>query len=77
MSDTMKIEILADGTIKTTTDPISGPNHQSAERFLKGMADLAGGETTREKRTDVHRHHHHHHGELEHTHEHGEHEHEH
>lgn len=68
-TDVMKIEILADGTIKTTTDPISGANHQSAEMFLDFMARMAGGETTRERRTDSHGHEHSHdHG---HTHEHG------
>lgn len=66
--DEIKIEILADGTIKTTTDPISAPNHQNAEAFLKGMADMAGGETTREKRKDRHHHHHHHHHEGDHVH---------
>jgi hypothetical protein len=50
--DKMTIEILADGTIKTTTDPISAANHDNAERFLKTIADLAGGETKRVKRTD-------------------------
>lgn len=62
MADVMKIEILADGTIKTTTDPISPANHQSAEDFLKGIAQLTGGAVTRTKR---HEHAHH-----QHTHEH-------
>lgn len=73
--DTMRIEILEDGTIKTTTDPISGSNHQNAEQFLRMMATLAGGETTRVKRTDVHGHVHHH--DHDHDHEHGPHTHEH
>jgi len=60
--DELTIEILEDGTIKTTTDPISGPNHQNAESFLKGMADLAGGNTKREARKDKKHQHHHHHG---------------
>lgn len=65
--DTIKGEILADGTIKTVTDPISGANHQNAEQFLKGIADLAGGKTTRQKRTDKgHTHTHSHEGEHEH-----------
>jgi hypothetical protein len=59
-SDTMKIIILADGTIKTITDPVSQANHQSAESFLKTVAELAGGSTTREKRPDAKQHHHHH-----------------
>jgi hypothetical protein len=51
--DTLTIEILEDGTIKTTSDSVSAANHESAEQFLSGMARLAGGETTREARTDV------------------------
>lgn len=66
----MQIEILEDGTIKTTTDPISGANHQNAEEFLRTMARLAGGETTRVRRGDAHSHTHTHaHGE-EHDHSH-------
>lgn len=48
--DNIEIEILPDGTIKFTTDPISLPNHMSAETFLKETARLAGGETKRTKR---------------------------
>jgi hypothetical protein len=59
MSDTMKIEILADGSIKTTTDPISAPNHSSAESFLKDVRTLAGGTVTRKAR-GKHQHVHHH-----------------
>jgi hypothetical protein len=55
-NDEMTIEILEDGTIKTTTNPISGANHQNAEEFLKSMARLAGGETTRVRRNDRHEH---------------------
>jgi hypothetical protein len=51
--DTLTIEILEDGTIKTTSDAVSAANHESAEQFLKSMAHLAGGETTREQRKDV------------------------
>lgn len=51
--DTLTIEILEDGTIKTTSDAVSAANHESAEQFLKAMARLAGGETTREERRDV------------------------
>ena len=49
-TDTIAIEILDDGTIKVTTDPISGPNHLNAEQFLRLLAELAGGETTRTRR---------------------------
>lgn len=62
--DELIIEILPDGTIKTTTNPISAANHSTAEAFLKGIADLAGGETKREKRKDVQHTH-------THSHEHG------
>lgn len=63
--DTLNIEILEDGTIKTTSDAVSAANHENAEQFLKAMARLAGGETTREARKDVkhghaHTHSHHH-----------------
>ena len=61
--DALKIEILDDGTIKTTSDEVSAANHDSAEQFLRAMARLAGGETTREARKDRkhgHAHHHHH-----------------
>jgi hypothetical protein len=51
--DTLTIEILEDGTIKTTSDVVSSTNHESAEQFLCGMARLTGGETTREARKDV------------------------
>lgn len=68
--DSLAIEILEDGTIKTTTDAVSGANHANAEQFLKYMATLTGGETTRTKRGDVAAHHHHHHHDGEHDHEH-------
>jgi hypothetical protein len=51
-NDNIQIEVLDDGTIKVTTDPISGANHANAEGFLNFMARMAGGETTRSKRTD-------------------------
>lgn len=68
-NDALSIEILEDGTIKTTTDAVSGANHANAEQFLKYIATLTGGETTRTKRGDVHGHHHHTHGEHDHDHE--------
>jgi hypothetical protein len=54
--DKLIIEILEDGTIKTTTDKISGANHANAEQFLKHLATLAGGETSRVRRSDVQSH---------------------
>ena len=65
--DMLIIEILEDGTIKTTSDTVSAANHESAEQFLRGIARLAGGETTREVRKDVrHNHVHIHTGNREH-----------
>ena len=59
--DALKIEVLADGTIKTTSDAVSTVNHDNAEQFLLAMARLAGGKTTREARTGLkHAHQHHH-----------------
>lgn len=68
-TDVMQIEILEDGTIKTTTDPISGANHQNAEEFLRFVARSAGGETTRVRRKDVHTHSHSHDHSHDHSHE--------
>lgn len=56
--DIITIEILPDGTVKTTTDPISPANHQSAEAFLAGVTQLTGGDVQR-KRRGAHHHHHH------------------
>jgi hypothetical protein len=63
--DNIEIEVLADGSIKFTTDPISGPNHMSAEKFLRDTAQAAGGETKRVKRINakIHVHDHTHEGE--------------
>ncbi|MGH3428235.1 MAG: hypothetical protein ACRDQZ_11835 [Mycobacteriales bacterium] len=72
--DTLRITILKDGTIKTVSDAVSAANHDNAEQFLTAMANLSGGETTREARTDVDHVHDHEHG---HTHSHGEHTHQH
>ena len=63
--DKLKIEILEDGTIKTTSDAVSMPNHANAEQFLREMARLSGGTTTRKDRqghshTHGHEHDHHH-----------------
>lgn len=64
--DKMTITILPDGTIKTVTDPISGPNHSSAEKFVSGIEELAGGPSTHEHRHDGEHHHNYHtHDEFE------------
>jgi hypothetical protein len=56
MADEITIEILADGTIKSTTNPVSPANHQSAEAFMNELARLTGGEATRTKRGHRHTH---------------------
>lgn len=66
--DEMKVEILPDGTIKSTTDEVSAANHDDAEQFLTAMAHLAGGKTTRKDREDVNHAHVHHHGDHVHSH---------
>lgn len=62
MADKLIIEVLEDGTIKTTTDAVSAANHANAEGFLRQMATLAGGKSERTRR--------HGHGHHAHTHEH-------
>ena len=59
--DRLTNEILEDGTIKTASDEVSAPNHDNAEQFLRAMARLAGGETTRTAREDAPQHRHHEH----------------
>lgn len=71
-ADALTIEILEDGTIRTTTDAVSGANHANAEQFLAYIATLAGGETTRARRGEAQAHHHHHDG---HSHDHDDHHH--
>lgn len=51
--DTFTIEILVDGTIKSTTDKIGAQNHQNAEGFFAMIAKLTGGKTTINRRGDV------------------------
>ena len=64
MSDVINIEILPDGTIKSTTDRVSAPNHANAEGFFREMARLTGDQNpTRVGRGMLQQHEH------EHTHE--------
>lgn len=64
-TDTITVEILEDGTIKTETDKVSSANHTTAEGFLKEMFRLAGGRTEIKFKRPVavvegaHTHHHH------------------
>ena len=57
---------LPDGSIKITTDPVSAPNHTSAEKLLRAIGE-AGKTTRRARRGHGHRHTHSH-GKEEHTH---------
>lgn len=67
MADEMTIEIQVDGTIKTTTSPISPANHQSAEAFVNELTRLTGGPRIAMKRGNAHGHTHTH-GTTTHTH---------
>ena len=66
MNDSMRYEILEDGTISIETDGISGTNHKSADELLESLADMVGGEVEiKSRRKHVHHHsrqeeHHHH-----------------
>jgi hypothetical protein len=68
MPDTIQIEILPNGTIKTSTDRVSMPNHANAEQFLREIGRLAGGAVDRKRKVghvhtheDQHDHEHEHH----------------
>jgi hypothetical protein len=65
--DKMLFEVLPNGLIKVTTDPISGVNHVNADQFLRLVQEMAGGETTIERRKDV-RHQHSHEAGVKHQH---------
>lgn len=66
--DRLKIEILADGTIKSTSDEVSPENHQAAEAFLRMLAGLTGGASTRKARGDAPTRTAHSHGSITHSH---------
>jgi len=42
MADTIKIEILEDGTLKIETDGISTANHSSADQLLNAIEEMLG-----------------------------------
>lgn len=56
--DILNIEILDDGTIRSTTEmTISPANHDTAARFLRRVGELTGsgeGERKKLKRTHIH-----------------------
>ena len=63
MPDVMDIEILDDGTVKITTDKVSGANHRTAEAFLAELARSLGGKTEVRHKHGAHGHlHQHSHG---------------
>ena len=57
MADEIRIEALADGTIRIDTDRISGPNHTNAEGFIRAIFTLAGGKGRRTLKTGASLHH--------------------
>jgi len=65
-ADTFNLEILADGTVKLTTDKVSAANHKNADELLAFLAKQLGGAQTTQKRGHTHSHAHEH----EHEHEH-------
>lgn len=54
--DTIEIEILEDGTIKTTTPSISGANHINAENLMGFLATATGDKGTRHRHGKGHHH---------------------
>lgn len=65
-SDRIQITILLDGTIKFETGSLAGPNHTSADKFVRAVEELAGGEVIAEHKHGAHRHTHTHDGEHKH-----------
>ena len=48
----IRITILADGLVKIETDKVSGANHISADRLVRGIEQDLGGETQVEKKKE-------------------------
>ena len=65
MTRIMTITILGDGTIRSETDKVAAPVHQSAEAFLAGITTDTGGAA---RRAAKHGHGHHHTHDHAHTH---------
>lgn len=66
-TDDIQIEILPDGRIKVTTGAIGATNHTTADRLLRDIVQLAGGEVETVKSREGH-HHTHTHGNITHSH---------
>lgn len=65
----IKMKILKDGTISTSTDAFEGEVHQQAEELIKETIKLLGGEVKIiESKDKDHHHHSHHHGGQFHSH---------
>ena len=45
MTDRMRITLLPGGLVKVETDQVTGPNHLSADRLIRGLEHDLGGET--------------------------------
>jgi hypothetical protein len=65
--DDIKVTIMPDGTIKTETGKVSGPNHSTAEKLLLDIQKAAGGKT--KQLSMGHKHHHKHSHQHTHTHD--------
>ncbi len=52
-TDMIELEVLSDGTITVITGDLSGPNHISADKLLKNLFELAGGEVKTRKRSKL------------------------
>ncbi|MDE2106355.1 MAG: hypothetical protein KGL39_54570 [Patescibacteria group bacterium] len=60
MADEIDVEVLADGSLKITTDRISGPNHLSAEKLLRDLEEIAATPAQKVRRGRTHTHNHKH-----------------
>jgi hypothetical protein len=56
----MTAEVLPDGRVKSQTGDLSGANHQSADGFLKYLAQLMGGAVEEQRLAHGHQHQHDH-----------------
>ena len=58
MTDRMRITILPGGLVKVETDQVTGPNHLSADRLIRGLEQDLGGDpqVERKKQGVLHEH---------------------
>jgi hypothetical protein len=52
MADKIRITILTGGLVKIETDQVSGPNHLSADRLVRGIEEDLGAETQVQKKKE-------------------------